>query len=343
MPETMEIRLRTLTPLWTGGADRRSDRLRVTGIIGSLRWWYEALVRGLGGYACDPSLGSCLYDDQKPGGGICAACRLFGTTGWARRFRLGIVSDGTEPEGPVGARQPDGDRFSAARGAREPSRPSWYFSGPGRGGAVVLSLVPLAPDFEPNVVLGLCKLIERHAGLAARTQLGYGWVRVEDPQAFDVDSFVQQLQMAASSALPSGTSLPAFHEMFFAEIETDRDGLTPALNARYDVRAALRRAFPHNGELRHFVCGTVRGKREGSKLSFSQAVRGRMRVWGWIPRTLPGGALRDQVISEIRGALEPKGCKVRSWREHGSARDTLSPSWPDRSTFLASLLQEGQS
>ena len=35
--ESTEITLKTLTPLWTGGVDCRSDRLHETGIIGSLR------------------------------------------------------------------------------------------------------------------------------------------------------------------------------------------------------------------------------------------------------------------------------------------------------------------
>lgn len=37
----MEIKLRTLTPLWTGGVGGTCDRVHETGIIGSLRWWYE--------------------------------------------------------------------------------------------------------------------------------------------------------------------------------------------------------------------------------------------------------------------------------------------------------------
>lgn len=81
----MKITLKTLTPLWTGGIDGKVDRLHETGIIGSLRWWYEALVRGLGGYACDPT-----SDDRCPDedGKHCVACELFGCTGWARKFRL---------------------------------------------------------------------------------------------------------------------------------------------------------------------------------------------------------------------------------------------------------------
>jgi len=83
--EKMEIKLRTLTPLWTGGVDQTPDRLHETGLIGSLRWWYEALVRGFGGYACDPT-----SEDRCPdnGGNRCVACELFGCTGWGRKFRL---------------------------------------------------------------------------------------------------------------------------------------------------------------------------------------------------------------------------------------------------------------
>jgi len=49
----MEIKLRTLTPLWTGGVEGTCDRVHETGIIGSLRWWYEAIVRGLEGFVGD--------------------------------------------------------------------------------------------------------------------------------------------------------------------------------------------------------------------------------------------------------------------------------------------------
>ncbi|MFZ5909633.1 MAG: type III-B CRISPR module RAMP protein Cmr1 [Chloroflexota bacterium] len=85
----MQITLKTLTPLWTGGVDGTTDRLHETGLIGSLRWWYEALVRGLGGYACDPR-----SDDRCPDkdGNHCVVCELFGCTGWARKFRVKTLS-----------------------------------------------------------------------------------------------------------------------------------------------------------------------------------------------------------------------------------------------------------
>ncbi|OPX77298.1 MAG: hypothetical protein A4E44_00094 [Methanosaeta sp. PtaB.Bin018] len=110
--EKMEIKLRTLTPLWTGGVDRTSDRLHETGLIGSLRWWYEALVRGLGGYACDPTSENrelrCAFDSKayekakKEGQSddeairaglktVCPVCYVFGCTGWARLFQLRAI------------------------------------------------------------------------------------------------------------------------------------------------------------------------------------------------------------------------------------------------------------
>jgi CRISPR-associated protein Cmr1 len=98
--KTLEISVQPLTPILTGGANRTTDRLHETGIIGSLRWWYEAIVRGLGGSACDPTKHECSYE-----GGLCDVCQVFGATGWKRGFDLRIVRDearsgsagGTEP------------------------------------------------------------------------------------------------------------------------------------------------------------------------------------------------------------------------------------------------------
>ena len=101
----MEIELRTLTPLWTGGVDQVCDRVHETGLIGSLRWWYEALVRGLGSYACDPTAEpKCSFGEEKyrksratderqrlREAGLCDVCQAFGATGWARKFRLQVV------------------------------------------------------------------------------------------------------------------------------------------------------------------------------------------------------------------------------------------------------------
>lgn len=82
-----------LTDIWTGDADtarsKQANRLIPTGLIGSLRWWFEVLVRGLGGTPCDPSLNqkACLNEQH------CVVCEFFGCTGWARKFRFDVRAE----------------------------------------------------------------------------------------------------------------------------------------------------------------------------------------------------------------------------------------------------------
>jgi CRISPR-associated protein Cmr1 len=80
-------RLRALTDLWTGDLNGKSDRLITTGLLGSIRWWFEVLVRGLNGNACDPTDTKC--EDRNH----CVVCELFGCTGWARKFRFEVLDE----------------------------------------------------------------------------------------------------------------------------------------------------------------------------------------------------------------------------------------------------------
>ncbi len=102
MLQILTARLKTVAPVWTGGVDRESSQARETGLAGSLRWWYEALVRGLGGYACDPTAvdDRCFFNEaafQATGEvedglrDVCPACRLFGCTGWSSKFNFRLA------------------------------------------------------------------------------------------------------------------------------------------------------------------------------------------------------------------------------------------------------------
>lgn len=83
--------LKARTPIWTGDAGRNGERTVTTGLLGSLRWWFEVLVRGLGGSACDPaeSDGRCPDKNDKH----CVVCELFGCTGRARKFRFDVLDE----------------------------------------------------------------------------------------------------------------------------------------------------------------------------------------------------------------------------------------------------------
>ncbi|MGQ9561844.1 MAG: type III-B CRISPR module RAMP protein Cmr1 [Candidatus Oleimicrobiaceae bacterium] len=95
-PTNRTYTIEALTDIWTGDADRKGDRLITTGLLGSIRWWFEVLVRGLGGSACDPSDpgNRCPQDSRKQPtdeGHHCVVCELFGCTGWARKFRFQVL------------------------------------------------------------------------------------------------------------------------------------------------------------------------------------------------------------------------------------------------------------
>lgn len=53
--KAIEVKVKPVTTIFTGDIYGKSKDVRLTGIIGSIRWWMEALVRGLGGFACDPT------------------------------------------------------------------------------------------------------------------------------------------------------------------------------------------------------------------------------------------------------------------------------------------------
>ena len=78
------------TAIWTGDANCKSDLLKHTGLLGSIRWWFEVVVRGLGGYACDPSNTRCQDKNH------CVVCELFGCTGWGRKFRFDVLGRNDE-------------------------------------------------------------------------------------------------------------------------------------------------------------------------------------------------------------------------------------------------------
>lgn len=141
---SLTIKLTTLTPLWTGGADGRSDSgLHITGIMGSLRWWYEVLVRGIGRRACCMN-DSCIYDKEKPYQGLCDVCRLFGATGWARRFKLIVREENQRPKKPS-ASTSKGRVFTLSRDHPAVHDPKWYLSSDPLYGDVTLEIITTLP------------------------------------------------------------------------------------------------------------------------------------------------------------------------------------------------------
>ncbi|MFV9690422.1 MAG: type III-B CRISPR module RAMP protein Cmr1 [Desulfobacteria bacterium] len=181
--KSMFIEIETLTPIWTGGVKGSCDILHETGIIGSMRWWYEAIVRGLGGNACDPTGRGCIfdkgeYDNAKNKGKnehealhnakLCDVCQVFGATGWRRRFDLRIIHNNTEPAWK-------GEEMLKIR---PPARSHGWFLSAGMVGRFTLKL-----QGDSDVIARLASLLlflEEWGAIGAKPQLGYGFFKINN-------------------------------------------------------------------------------------------------------------------------------------------------------------------
>ena len=134
---TLGITLATKTPLWTGDIDQKSGLLHPTGIIGSLRWWTELLLRGMGYYACDPTISSSRRcpeesNDEK----YYCACPMFGAACLGRSF---------SPQASGGRRVFEGPPLRIKPGGR-----NGRFLGGGILGNISLNTARLDDYFDEN-------------------------------------------------------------------------------------------------------------------------------------------------------------------------------------------------
>ena len=178
---TLTVTIRTRTPLWTGGVDGTMDRIHETGILGSLRWWYEVLVRGLGGYACDPTGENpnhrCQFDAKtykKTGNiedglrNVCSVCRLFGCTGWKRRFELQTTAANLQP------------LHLATRDRPAKFNHRWLSEIFDEQSKVIFGRVTLrfrwmrGYENQQQIMQALLSLVSRLGGIGAKTQYGFG-------------------------------------------------------------------------------------------------------------------------------------------------------------------------
>jgi len=181
--KSLILRIKTLTPLWAAGVDKTCDRLHETGIIGSLRWWYEVIVRGLGGKVCDLTADGCKlkseeYKKVKQKGksekealsaaGLCHVCQVFGATGWQRRFSIEVHSDG---------QMIWGDSELKVLNIRPPGRNRGWFLSPGLRGDVSLTLKG-AQDIVGQIG-ALIGWLDNWGSLGSKPQLGYGVFKID--------------------------------------------------------------------------------------------------------------------------------------------------------------------
>lgn len=213
--QKLEITLKTLTPLWTGGVDGQMDRIHETGIIGSLRWWYEAIVRGLGGKACNPT--SDRISDRCPRNEVeyCDVCQLFGATGQRRKFRL-LIENGNRLFENNRVQIPSGRIHSG----RRPRLGGWFIMGDSvMSDDILLQAISLMPTGSLRVLSVILTLIDRHAAIGAKVSNGYGVVHLSEASK-SVEAELKQLGPLLSKTTPSrNMTLPDIRDFFFAKFQ----------------------------------------------------------------------------------------------------------------------------
>jgi CRISPR-associated protein Cmr1 len=215
------MKIKIITPIWTGDIDLKSDWLQSTGIIGSFRWWTEAILRGMGKFACDPAGDErcpkkIKNEMQKDEMQYCPACLIFGATGIRRLFRLEISG---------GEKIFDGGAINIKPQQRNTG---WYL-GSGLKGEIDLNIIPLDRDFDENLVLVPLAIAAKWGGIGAKTQHGYGVVELEDKIELRFQNFQDALDKILKSerlhklnikeSNDTNDALPNIKEMFFAKVQ----------------------------------------------------------------------------------------------------------------------------
>lgn len=325
---TIELKCETLTPLWTGGADRGIDRVHETGLLGSMRWWFEALLRGAGARACDPTAHTCLYKPETDSG-ICEACRVFGTTGWRRRFRLTVIDDEQLRDQPVGD-------IVSSRGAK------WFFDGSQgvannpalktdkpKVGPFTLRLDDLdsragADHFDLQVIAGLLQFMADWAGIGARNQMGFGRFRILGERQ---DTRPLYDYLVARHDTENDLPLPSLKDFFFAVAHSRTNDKREAFDLKADLRALF--ITPGNPQrdraMRHYIMGiAAKDEDMAAKVKMSWPIDRELRVWGWLPsmpdRYRPNWS-REAVGDAIRDELRANW-QLSQWHEVDTPRNT---------------------
>jgi hypothetical protein len=207
----MDIRFRTLTPVFTGDKNQKGDRLHETGLLGSLRFWAAAAARGLGySIATDSGTLPQKTDKRLDVDRLDPVTRLFGCTGWRRAFNLKVAAS---PDTLL----PQLERLNVMAGKH-----GWYLT---RGclypwdQLVTVRHIfrkPLKAELETEGRQWLALVwdfIDRLAGVGAHQGWGYGQVRLETLN-------LTQFYLDDVSAV-HGDGWPDLADFLFAEYEFD--------------------------------------------------------------------------------------------------------------------------
>ena len=213
------VTFNTLTPLWTGDAWGESDKLKLTGIIGSLRWWFEALVRGMGYKACDcTSEKKCKIEVSQPEDlariheRICPACYLFGTTGWKSRFRVRVERENLKPIDKIEIRT----RTNRHQVKGQNKYLSRFCDGLCGDFKVVFHFMPDIPEEYIIFFIKLLQIINKYGMIGPKIAQGNGVCEIKvTPEEFFNQTTIKNIILTRTEFQRNCDNCPNFREFKF--------------------------------------------------------------------------------------------------------------------------------
>ena len=173
----MEVKFRTLTPVFTGDRKKESLALRDSGLIGSLRFWAGAIARGLG-YKIKTDRAHFEVKKRDDADHLDPVTRIFGCTGWRRVFRQTITAPTDElPQSPRVDINATNHGWRLTPGCMYPWNDTVAIDYHFRR--------PLSPQYEQEAEGWLYLtwyLIHCLAGMGAHQGWGYGQIRLAQPK-----------------------------------------------------------------------------------------------------------------------------------------------------------------
>lgn len=317
----VEIKVQTLTPVWTGDNNGETSYLRATSFLGGLRFWTEALLRSFGKYTCNITNNDdrCLYD-PKNNRYACSACKIFGCTNLGRSFRMKVI---------------EGKRLTTVSSKKILLRdqeytqnnrhkiPTYYPKG-GLHGTFSIGLIPLRGDGLSSYLVAGLKLMLDWGSLGAQDQYGQGLVKAETEKLAD---HLQQLSFSSGDATDT-YDLPKFSDFFFFYCEM-KDSEQYNEEHQFKIRNKVRNSLRENQDqrsLRHYFCGSLSNPKQGTKYNISQ-YNNKLFGWGWFPRSGEHSQSRDLCLNNLKNELKKIACNDSLyWKEYNSSRDQDSPS-----------------
>ncbi len=328
----MGFRIKTLTPLWTRGINRECTKLRETSILGSLRWWFEAIVRGFGGYACD-SVGEvvekCKFDVDKYKKGkrpeelICPVCYVFGTTGWSRRFRFEVDKNSYQSVTLSLAIDGLGCNHSPL-----PKNVRWWLDQTLGGlspvvikektnGGILLN-VTTSDSIIVDILYLTLKTIQEFGALGSHNSYGFGVVKVLEPSNVNIDKalvFIEQYceEWRCDEETRSKLSkMPNLKHVFKIDFRLLDDDELHNKNIGFVLKYALRNKFKN--EYDKGFAEQLFGSKKDRPNKFSGKVfvsncweeggEFFFRVYGMLPPSILGSRKREDIVDTIEEGIK---------------------------------------